>query len=269
MSMRPHGLASIDARAPRALGVCDRCGFLYNHDQLRWQFDYKFGSRLFNLRLLVCRTCYDIPQESGRTIVLPPDPIPIRNARPEDYAGADNPASYLGFDPANGFLPTSQRGMNIGNMTGGAGVDAAFNANANKPFWLSANLTVSNSSFQNTVGKNWAADATGMLATLPSTVPAQTHTVSSITLTAPNDRPFLNTATGVTGVHLDGSANGVTWTTIFSGTTAGTVGEVLTASTTSATPFQFHRIVIQGDGLSPVGIAQAVLNISDAGANEI
>ena len=83
--MRPHGRAQISARAPRALGVCDRCGFLYNHDELQWQWDWQQGPRLFNLRILVCRTCLDIPQESGRTIVLPPDPMPIGDPRPEYY----------------------------------------------------------------------------------------------------------------------------------------------------------------------------------------
>lgn len=266
--MRPHGRASIDARQPRALAICDRCQFMVNHDTLRWQFRWR-GPQLTNIRLLVCPDCYDIPNEQERLIVLPVDPVTIANARPENYALADNPASYLGFDPANAFLPIRQLGMNIGNMLGGAGVNAAFNSAANKPFSLSANLTISNSSYQNTVGKNWAADATGTLATLPSTVPAQTHVVSSFTLTAPNDRPFLNSTTGVTGFHLDGSVNGVTWTTLFSGTTAGLVGEVITANTTSGAPYQFHRIAIQGDGLAGVGIAQALLNISDAGNNEI
>jgi len=29
--MRPHGRARVSARNPRALAICDRCGFLYNH----------------------------------------------------------------------------------------------------------------------------------------------------------------------------------------------------------------------------------------------
>lgn len=41
-----------------------------------------------NLRILVCKgnNCLDTPQEQLRTIVLPPDPEPIINARPELYA---------------------------------------------------------------------------------------------------------------------------------------------------------------------------------------
>lgn len=265
--MRPHGRASIDARSPRALAICDRCQAMVFHDTLRWQWRWR-GPRPQNIRLLVCPSCLDTLNEQERTIVLPVDPVTIANARPQNYALADNPASYLGFDPANllNAMP-SQRGMNIGNMTLNGGVDAAFNGVANKRFEFCAGLANSNSSFQNTVGKNWAADASGALITLPSTVPAQTHIVSSFTLYAPSDRPFL--ATGATGFHLDGSANGATWTTIYASTTAGTVAEVITAATTSAQPFQYHRVAIAGDGISAVGIAQAVLNISDAGANEI
>jgi hypothetical protein len=275
--MRPHGKATIDARQPRALAICDRCQFMVFHDSLKWQMRWR-GPRLQNIRILVCPECYDIPNEQERTIVFPVDPVPIANPRPENYALADNPASNLGYDPSNKFFPTSQRGMNFGNMTFGAGVDAAFDGGVvssslgvtgGRPFAQSAVLLNSISSFENTVGKNWAADATGTLATLPSTVPAQTHIVSSFTLFAPNDRGFLNSATGVTGFHLDGSANGGAWTTIYSGTTVGGRGEIITATTTAAIPFQYHRIAIQGDGISSVAIAQAVFNISDAGNNEI
>ena len=267
--MRPHGRAQISARAPRALGVCQRCGFLYNLDRLRWQWDWKFGPRLFNLRIKVCTSCLDIPQESGRTIVLPADPIPVAFPLPEDYAGADNPLSPLGYNVANRFLPQPPQslGGNIGTMVLNAGVDAAFDGNANKSAEMSAALAVSLSSFGNTVGKNWNADPSGTTITLPSTVAVQAHIVSSITITAPNDMPFLRS--GGTGFHLDGSANGATWTTILSATTAGTVGESITASATSAAAYPYHRIAIQGDAISAVAIAQVVFNVSDAAPNDI
>jgi hypothetical protein len=265
--MRPHGNAQIDSNAPRAVGICDRCGFMYNHDELQWQWDWQQGPRLFNLRILVCRPCLDVPQESGRTIVLPPDPVPIANPRPENYVLADNPLSTLLYNTADNFLPQPPQTGNIGNMTLNAGVDAAFNGITNKRAEMCAALAVSNSSFQNTVGKNWAADKTGTLLTLPSTVPAQTHVVSSFSLYAPNDMPFLNS--GPTSFNLDGSPNNATWTTLFSGTTVGAVGEVVTANTTSGAAFQFHRIAMQGDGFSQIAIAQLVLNVSDGAPNDI
>jgi hypothetical protein len=45
------------------------------------------GTHLYNQRLLVCYDkCYDTPQEQLRTIILPPDPPPILNARPPNFA---------------------------------------------------------------------------------------------------------------------------------------------------------------------------------------
>lgn len=44
---------------------------------------------MINKRILVCTDgdCLDVPAEAAlRTIVIPPDPPPIMNARPEAYA---------------------------------------------------------------------------------------------------------------------------------------------------------------------------------------
>lgn len=81
------GRARTSARNPQAFGVCDRCAMWYNHYILRWQMDYA-GSGLINKRLLVCRDCYDTPQNQFRSIIVPADPMPIRNPRIE-YFGAD------------------------------------------------------------------------------------------------------------------------------------------------------------------------------------
>jgi len=79
------GRARTSSVSPRAHGICDRCGFRYNFEDLRWQFDWR-GAQKQNLRILVCWRCEDVPQEQLRAIVLPPDPQPIINARPELYA---------------------------------------------------------------------------------------------------------------------------------------------------------------------------------------
>jgi hypothetical protein len=47
------------------------------------------GNKLVNLRQLVCRRCNDIPQTQLRTIVLPADPMPVLNPRPQDYRAAE------------------------------------------------------------------------------------------------------------------------------------------------------------------------------------
>lgn len=86
--MRPHGRAKVSARNPRAFGICDRCGFLYNHVNLSWQFDWA-GASLINKRILVCDTCNDVPQQQLRAIVVPADPVPIQNPRTQDYVTAE------------------------------------------------------------------------------------------------------------------------------------------------------------------------------------
>jgi hypothetical protein len=269
--MRPHGRARIDSRHPQALGVCQRCGFMYNLVNLKWQYDWQFSARLHNIGIQVCPDCLDKPQPSGKPVVLPIDPVPVEYALPENYAAADNPLSPLGYDVGNMFLPAPPQslGGNIGNMILNAGVNAAFDGVTNKRAQNSAALAISNSSYQNTVGKNWNAYPSGIALTMPSTVAATTHIVSSFALYAPNDQAFLNSATGITGFTLDGSSDSVTWTTLYSGTTTGAVGETVTATSTSVTSYGYHRIVFQGDGLSAVAVAQVELNVSDAAPNDI
>ena len=89
MAYRFHGRAQVNANQPRAFARCDRCGFIYNHADLRFQFDFR-GPQLMNLRILVCDPCYDKPQAQLKPIILTEDPLPIINARPEDYNYANN-----------------------------------------------------------------------------------------------------------------------------------------------------------------------------------
>ena len=86
--MRATGRASVSSRNPSAFAICDRCGFLYNHNRLQWQFDYA-GAGLINKRILVCSPCLDTPQNQLRAIVLPADPVPILNPRVQDYVAAE------------------------------------------------------------------------------------------------------------------------------------------------------------------------------------
>lgn len=86
MAWARYSHASVNSQSPEAFATCDRCGFVRNHRDLAWQYDWR-GPRLQNLRILVCQDkCYDAPQQNGqRTIVLPPDPIPIMNPRPDPH----------------------------------------------------------------------------------------------------------------------------------------------------------------------------------------
>ena len=85
--MRPHGRAQVDPNDPRAFGQCDRCGHWFNLRDLQWQFEWG-GTRTFNTRVLVCtgNNCLDVLQEQLRSIILPPDPLPVLNARVPDFA---------------------------------------------------------------------------------------------------------------------------------------------------------------------------------------
>jgi len=84
MAYRPHGHAFVNASAPSAWGRCDRCGFIYNHKALRFQFDFR-GPQLQNLRFLVCEKCTDKPQPQLKPILTTQDPVPVLNARPDSY----------------------------------------------------------------------------------------------------------------------------------------------------------------------------------------
>lgn len=81
----PTGRAPVSARRPQAQGVCDRCSFTYALSSLSWQYQWA-GVKLQNLRLLVCKECLDIPQPQIKSIVIPADPLPVLNPRPEQYA---------------------------------------------------------------------------------------------------------------------------------------------------------------------------------------
>lgn len=72
----------VDSSSPSAAALCDRCGRQFNLRSLTWQYEWA-GEKLYNTRALVCTQgdCLDVPQEQLRTIILPPDPPPLPNAR--------------------------------------------------------------------------------------------------------------------------------------------------------------------------------------------
>lgn len=100
------GRARVSARNPRALAVCQRCGEWWNRDQLTFQFDWK-GAQLANLYILVCRHCYDVPQEQLRAITLPADPTPIFYPSVEDFVGDSTEYRSVSYpqvtDPTTGI----------------------------------------------------------------------------------------------------------------------------------------------------------------------
>lgn len=236
---RPHGRVEVDARWPRAKAVCDRCGFLYNLDKLNWQFQWA-GTKLQNLRILVCDPCLDKPQPQLRTIMLPPDPVAVINPRPENYTTTDNPLSTIAISAIVG------NGDAIGSFSN---LNSAFDGNTNKNSRFCAFVPNSVVGYSNTLGKNWGAPTQPVAAAASS----QTYNVSSFTITAPYDGKFSDG--GAVGYKFQGSTDGSTWTDLYTGTTAGTVGEAITATPTGGN-YQYHRVNFNGDGTSALYLAQ-------------
>ncbi len=73
-----------DASNPKAIAICDGCGFLVQHEHLREQKDYRGGSTPVGLGIWVCATCEDKPQPYFRRQLLRPDPVPVQHPRPDD-----------------------------------------------------------------------------------------------------------------------------------------------------------------------------------------
>ena len=83
--MRPHPRRTrTNATDPSAWGTCDRSGFVAQHADLQWQLQWA-GTQLINTRVLVAPDMLDVPQRQLGTIILPPDPVSVIQARPEPY----------------------------------------------------------------------------------------------------------------------------------------------------------------------------------------
>lgn len=88
MAYRYHSKAFADSTAPQAWGTCDRCNQIHLHRELQWQWEFN-ATGLYNKRLLVCGQCLDQPQPQFLTPTLPPDPMPVQNPRPWNYAASE------------------------------------------------------------------------------------------------------------------------------------------------------------------------------------
>lgn len=82
MGFAARGRAKLNPRSPRAFAICDQCGFIGNHCDLRWEVQY-MGPQIQKTGFLVCNTCWDIPNPQLKPKVLPADPVPILNPRKE------------------------------------------------------------------------------------------------------------------------------------------------------------------------------------------
>jgi|ERR1700680_2079039 len=99
----------VDSDNPRAWAAADCCGFQWPLHQLRWQYSYRGTTTPQNTRFLVCPKHIDPLNPQDSPVILPPDPLPIYNARPENYTLDE--ASFL--ITQDGSIITTESGLDL------------------------------------------------------------------------------------------------------------------------------------------------------------
>lgn len=86
----------VDINNPSAAGVCDRSGFVFNHEDLVKQMEWR-GNKLVWTGMLVGPPFVDKPNRQNKPPRTKDDPRAIRNSRvPEGYIPIDsNPAPEI------------------------------------------------------------------------------------------------------------------------------------------------------------------------------
>ena len=75
-----------------------------NLENMKFQYDWR-GTGLSNLRILVHEDELDVPQRQLGAIILPIDPPPLLNARPEPYAiDEESPGPYVAEDGVSQYV---------------------------------------------------------------------------------------------------------------------------------------------------------------------
>lgn len=69
--------------------TCDTCGFLWSQTSMAFQYQYMGTSVPQNTGRLKCPKCMDPLQYQNKLLIIPPDPAPKFNIRPEPYAAVD------------------------------------------------------------------------------------------------------------------------------------------------------------------------------------
>lgn len=120
----------VDPRDPKGVAMCDGCGFWVSYETLREQVDFRGGWTPEKTGLFVCATCDDVPQPYYQRQVLPPDPVPLRNPRPDPNVPSDSGWGYL-TDSNNDIIVTQT----------GAGLEPSLNFNAKPIVTATGNST--------------------------------------------------------------------------------------------------------------------------------
>lgn len=83
IARRSRPAPRFNARDPRAIAICQGCGFLVQHEVLREKMEYRGGISPVPTGLWVCPRCDDVPNPFGQLQVLPPDPVPVNMPFPD------------------------------------------------------------------------------------------------------------------------------------------------------------------------------------------
>jgi len=68
------------------------------HDHLVEKKEFRGGAVPVGTNLYVCGVCDDVPNPYYSMLVLPPDPVPIKNPRPENPALNPTPMLFIVAD---------------------------------------------------------------------------------------------------------------------------------------------------------------------------
>lgn len=128
--------AQVDPSHPQGWASSDRNGHVGNLANMKFQYAWR-GPKIINTRILVHEDeLDDLQRQLGSPALLGPDPIPLANARPENYSIDEYPVSTripMGTTPPGGsirvimqqhgaspisLIATVQGGVTDGNWTG-------------------------------------------------------------------------------------------------------------------------------------------------------
>lgn len=147
--------------------TCDVCGFLDNLSRMQFQYDFKGGSTPQNTGFLKCKRCLDGLRWQAKLLIIPPDPPPIMNTRPENYV-VDETNWLTTGDDNDGDIITTGATDGTGDALISSQPDPADNANT-AVLVLTASLSYSGTlsvAYLDLFNGNPASGGTSILSTI-------------------------------------------------------------------------------------------------------
>lgn len=114
--MLRHGRARVDPSHPAAPGICDRCGMLWMLSDLQFQMEWR-GPQLASTGFRVCHRCYDVPFIFNKPIILPADPVPVKDPRPPWWWQQAMSNANLIFENGNNWVTEDGNQLTVENNT--------------------------------------------------------------------------------------------------------------------------------------------------------